>query len=153
MRALSSTRSATTRVTEPASTLPRRPAQAGAAGTSRISNGLNVLANPGERADYLVSVTLTQLSAFVLVARLGSVKDAAKMLNVSEPAVSQALTALRQHLGDQLIMRNGATMTLTTAGVKLLPVASQMVALGAEAQAAVRSGQGLPEQLRLVTTS
>ena len=88
-----------------------------------------------------------------MVARLGSVKDAAKMLNVSEPAVSQALTALRQHLGDPLIMRNGATMSLTTAGVKLLPVASQMVALGAEAQAAVRSGQGLPEQLRLVTTS
>ena len=98
-------------------------------------------------------MTLTQLSAFVMVARLGSVKDAAKMLNVSEPAVSQALTALRQHLGDQLVMRNGATMTLTIAGVKLLPVASQMVALGAEAQAAVRSGQGLPEQLRLVTTS
>jgi DNA-binding transcriptional LysR family regulator len=98
-------------------------------------------------------VTLTQLSAFVMVARLGSVKDAAKMLNVSEPAVSQALTALRQHLGDQLITRNGATMQLTTAGVKLLPVASQMVALGAEAQAAVRAGQGLPEQLRLVTTN
>src|SRR5579875_2883577 len=88
-----------------------------------------------------------------MVARLGSVKDAAKMLNVSEPAVSQALTALRQHLGDQLITRNGVSMTLTTAGVKLLPVASQMVALGAEAQAAVRAGQGLPEQLRLVTTS
>src|ERR1700760_770897 len=98
-------------------------------------------------------VTLTQLSAFVMVARLGSVKDAAKTLNVSEPAVSQALTALRQHLGDQLITRNGATMQLTTAGVKLLPVASQMVALGAEAQAAVRAGQGLPEQLRLVTTN
>ena len=86
----------------------------------------------------IFSVTLTQLSAFVMVARLGSVKDAAKMLNVSEAAVSQALTALRQHLGDLLIMRNGATMSLTTAGVKLLPVASQMVALGAEAQAAVR---------------
>jgi LysR family transcriptional regulator, low CO2-responsive transcriptional regulator len=98
-------------------------------------------------------VTLTQLSAFVMVARLGSVKDAAKTLNVSEPAVSQALTALRQHLGDQLITRNGTTMQLTTAGVKLLPVASQMVALGAEAQAAVRAGQGLPEQLRLVTTN
>src|ERR1700743_3944429 len=88
-----------------------------------------------------------------MVARLGSVKDAAKMLNVSEPAVSQSLTALRQHLGDQLITRNAATMSLTTAGVKLLPVASQMVALGAEAQAAVRAGQGLPEQLRLVTTN
>ena len=121
-------------------------------GKSRISNGLRILAYPAGTAHYL-KVTLTQLSAFVMVARLGSVKDAAKMLNVSEPAVSQALTALRQHLGDQLITRNGPTMSLTTAGVKLLPVASQMVALGAEAQAAVRAGQGLPEQLRLVTTS
>src|ERR1700727_3254783 len=98
-------------------------------------------------------VTLSRRSAVVTSGRLGAPKDAAKMLNVSEPAVSQALTALRQHLGDQLITRNGATMSLTTAGVKLLPVASQMVALGAEAQAAVRAGQGLPEQLRLVTTS
>jgi len=99
------------------------------------------------------SVTLTQLSAFVLTARLGSVKDAATALNVSEPAVSQALAALRQHLGDQLITRNGNGMTLTPAGARLLPVASQMVALGAEAQAAVRVAQGLPTQLRLVTDS
>jgi DNA-binding transcriptional LysR family regulator len=99
-------------------------------------------------------VTLTQLSAFVLVARLGSVKSAAKALNVSEPAVSQALSALRQHLGDQLIGRGEAgAMALTPGGTRLLPVASQMVALGAEAQAAVRAAQGLPTQLRLVTTS
>jgi DNA-binding transcriptional LysR family regulator len=98
-------------------------------------------------------VTLTQLSAFVLVARLGSVKAAAKALNVSEPAVSQALAALRQHLDDQLVIRDAAAMTLTPGGARLLPIASQMVALGAEAQAAVRAAQGLPTQLRLVTTS
>ncbi len=98
-------------------------------------------------------MTLTQLSAFVLTARLGSVKDAAKALNVSEPAVSQAITALRQQLGDQLIIRDGTGMTLTAAGARLLPIASQMVALGAEAQAAVRIAQGLPDQLRLVTSS
>ena len=46
-------------------------------------------------------MTLTQLNAFVLVARLGSVTSAANALGVSESAVSQALTALRQHLGDQ----------------------------------------------------
>jgi DNA-binding transcriptional LysR family regulator len=104
-------------------------------------------------ADYGL-VTLTQLSAFVLVARLGSVKAAAQALNVSEPAVSQALTALRQHLGDQLISRReSGGMALTSGGSRLLPVASQMVALGAEAQAAVRAAQGLPAQLRLVTTS
>ena len=44
-------------------------------------------------------MTLTQLNAFVLVARLGSVTSAASALGVSESAVSQALTALRQHLG------------------------------------------------------
>ena len=96
---------------------------------------------------------MTQLSAFVLVARLGSVKAAAKALNVSEPAVSQALSALRQHLDDQLIIRDAAAMTLTSGGARLLPIASQMVALGAEAQAAVRAAQGRPMQLRLVTSS
>jgi DNA-binding transcriptional LysR family regulator len=98
-------------------------------------------------------MTLTQLNAFVLVARLGSVTAAASALGVSEPAVSQALTALRQHLGDQLITRGPAGMTLTPGGSRLLPTASQMVVLGAEAHAAVRAAQGAPEQLRLVATS
>jgi LysR family transcriptional regulator, low CO2-responsive transcriptional regulator len=110
------------------------------------------LALAAASADHL-PVTLTQLSAFILVARLGSVKDAAKVLGVSEPAVSQALAALRQHLNDQLITRGTGGMTLTSGGGHLLPIASQMVALGAEAEAAVRAGQGLPQQLRLVSTS
>lgn len=98
-------------------------------------------------------VTLTQLSTFVLVARLGSVKAAATALGVSEPAVSQALSALRQQLGDQLVERVGTTMRLTAAGSRLLPVASQMVSLGADAEAAVRAGKGAPEQLRVVASS
>jgi DNA-binding transcriptional LysR family regulator len=98
----------------------------------------------------MLGMTLTQLSTFVLVARLGSVKAAAGALGVSEPAVSQALSALRQHLSDPLIERSGAGMRLTPAGSRLLPVASQMVALGADAEAAVRAGQGAPEQLRVV---
>jgi len=98
-------------------------------------------------------MTLTQLSAFVLVARLGSVKAAASALNVSEPAVSQAISALRQHLHDQLIVRRAGGMTLTPGGSRLLAVAAQMVALGAEAEAAVRAARGAPEQLRLLCTS
>jgi LysR family transcriptional regulator, low CO2-responsive transcriptional regulator len=98
-------------------------------------------------------VTLTQLNAFVLVARLGSVTAAASALGVSEPAVSQALAALRQHLGDQLISRGPAGMTLTPGGSRLLATASQIVVLGAEAHAAVRAAQGAPEQLRVVATS
>jgi DNA-binding transcriptional LysR family regulator len=98
-------------------------------------------------------MTLTQLNAFVLVARLGSVTAAANALGVSEPAVSQALTALRQHLGDQLVSRGPNGMTLTTGGSKLLATASQIVVLGAEAHAAVRAAQGAPQQLRVVATS
>jgi LysR family transcriptional regulator, low CO2-responsive transcriptional regulator len=97
-------------------------------------------------------MTLTQLNAFVLVARLGSVTAAATALGVSEPAVSQALAALRQHLGDQLVTRGPAGMTLTPGGSRLLPAASQIVALGAEAHAAVRAARGAPEQLRVVAT-
>jgi DNA-binding transcriptional LysR family regulator len=98
-------------------------------------------------------MTLTQLNAFVLVARLGSVRAAAVALGVSESAVSQALTALRQDLGDQLITRSQAGMTLTAGGARLLGTASQIVVLGAEAHAAVRAAQGAPEQLRVVATS
>jgi DNA-binding transcriptional LysR family regulator len=98
-------------------------------------------------------MTLTQLNAFVLVARLGSVRAAASALGVSESAVSQAITALRQDLGDQLITRSQAGMTLTPGGTRLLGTASQIVVLGVEAYAAVRAAQGAPEQLRIVATS
>src|SRR5262249_30534449 len=98
-------------------------------------------------------MTLTQLNAFVLVARLGSVTAAANALGVSEPAVSQALSALRQHLGDQLVTLGPGGMILTAGGFRLLSAASQIVVLGAEAHAAVRAAQGAPEQLRVVATS
>src|SRR6202035_5437259 len=97
-------------------------------------------------------MTLTQLNAFVLVARLGSVRAAAVALGVSESAVSQAITALRQDLGDQLITRSQAGMTLTPGGTRLLGTAWQIVVLGAEAHAAVRAAQGAPEQLRVVAS-
>nr|WP_247648645.1 LysR family transcriptional regulator [Saccharomonospora xinjiangensis] len=98
-------------------------------------------------------MTLGQLSAFVLVARLGSVTGAARALGVSEPAVSQALSALRHHHGDRLVVRTAQGMTLTPAGRRLLPIASRMVELGADAEAAVRGAGGAPEPLRLALTS
>ena len=98
-------------------------------------------------------MTLTQLKVFVLVARLGSVRAAATALGVSEPAVSQALTALRHSLGDQLLERGASGMQLTAAGQRVVPIASQMVHLAAEAEEAVRLSQGAPELLRVVATS
>ncbi|WP_336205178.1 LysR family transcriptional regulator [Nonomuraea sp. LPB2021202275-12-8] len=92
-------------------------------------------------------MTLSQLGAFVFVARLGTVKAAARALGVSEPAVSQSLAQLRRHLGDPLLIRVGDRMVLTEGGRRLLGIASQMVALGAEAMAAVQPG---PARLHVV---
>src|SRR3954471_1030227 len=52
-------------------------------------------------------MTLAQLQSFVLVARHGSVKAAAAELEVTEPAVSVAVAALRRELGDELFVREG----------------------------------------------
>jgi DNA-binding transcriptional LysR family regulator len=98
-------------------------------------------------------VTLTQLEAFVLVARLGSVKAAARSLGVSEPAVSSALAALRQQLGDPLITKTPTGMALTPAGQRFVPIASQMVGLAAEGHSAIRQAQGAPARIRVAATS
>jgi DNA-binding transcriptional LysR family regulator len=98
-------------------------------------------------------MTLTQLKVFVLVTRLGTVKGAASALGVSEPAVSQALAALRQHLGDPLIVKSSTGMELTPAGQRVVAIASQMVNLAVEAETAVRVSNGAPELLRVVATS
>ncbi len=96
-------------------------------------------------------MTLTQLNAFVYVARLGSVKAAARALGVSEPAISQALGALRLHLGDPLLVRSGDRMVPTEGGRRLLGIASQMIALSAEAEAAVHAVRA--ERLHVIATS
>src|SRR2546429_6517417 len=130
------------------------PAPACAAPSNSGSREQSTRANAGgSRGDNGMVMTLTQLNAFVLVARLGSVTAAANALGVSESAVSQALSALRVHLGDELVTRGSVGMTLTPGGSRLLATASQIVVLGAEAHAAVRAAQGAPEQLRVVSSS
>ena len=96
---------------------------------------------------------MTQLEAFVLVARLGSVKAAAGALGVTEPAVSGALAALRQQLGDPLITKTAAGMSLTAGGERFVGIASQMVALAAEGESVIRQAQGAPARIRVAATS
>jgi DNA-binding transcriptional LysR family regulator len=98
-------------------------------------------------------VTLTQLEAFVLVARLGSVKAAAETLGVSEPAVSGALAALRQQLSDPLITKTSTGMSLSPGGQRFVSIASQIVALAAEGESAIRQAQGAPARVRVAATS
>src|SRR4051812_11998420 len=85
-------------------------------------------------------MTLAQLQSFVLVARHGSVKAAAAELEVTEPAVSVAVAALRKELGDELFVRHGRGIALTPGGRRLASLASEILGLAEQARRSVAAG-------------
>ena len=82
-------------------------------------------------------MTLSQLRSFVTVARLGSVKAAARALKVSEPAVSGAVRALRRQFADELYVRAGGIIELTPGGRQLARAAGEILGLAEQAQRTV----------------
>lgn len=75
---------------------------------------------------------LTQLRAFVTVAREGNLSRAAERLHLTQPAVSLQIKSLQATLGLQLFMRTPSGMALTDDGAKLLPFAERVMASMAE---------------------
>src|ERR1700735_466163 len=96
---------------------------------------------------------LAQLQSFVLVARLGSVKAAAAQLEVTEPAVSVAVAALRKELGDELFVREGRGIALTAGGRRLAALAAEILGLGEQARRSVPDSAGQPRRLQVVATN
>lgn len=86
------------------------------------------------------------------VARLGSVKAAAVALEVSEPAVSAAVGALRRELGDRLYVRTGGVIELTPGGRRLASAASEILGLAEEARRQVRDADAQTTALRVAAT-
>jgi len=97
-------------------------------------------------------MTLAQLQSFVLVARLGSVKAAAAELEVTEPAVSVAVAALRRELGDELFVRDGRGIALTPGGRRLAALASEILGLAEQARRSVHESAGAPQRMQVVAT-
>src|SRR5580693_1425610 len=98
-------------------------------------------------------MTLAQLRSFVLVARLGSVKAAAAELEVTEPAVSVAVAALRKELGDELFVRDGRGIALTAGGRRLAALAAEILGLAEQARRSVQDSPGQPRRVHVVATS
>ncbi|MEO9221193.1 MAG: LysR family transcriptional regulator [Mycobacteriaceae bacterium] len=74
-------------------------------------------------------MTPTQLRAFTAVVRLGSVKQAAAELGVSEAAVSLHVGQLRKELGDRLFTRTAAGLAFTPGGLRLASRAAEILGL------------------------
>lgn len=93
---------------------------------------------------------LYQLKTFVAVARGGSITHAAKVVHLSQPAVSAHIKTLEDELGLSLFDRTSRGMTLTAEGKRLLTRAEQTIAAHRELlDEAARARGGLRGTLRL----
>jgi len=77
----------------------------------------------------LVMLSLRQLKAFVTVAETRSFTKAAKILYLTQPAVSAQLKALEDRLGVQLMERNDKTIMMTEAGQLLYEESQKILSL------------------------
>jgi LysR family transcriptional regulator, low CO2-responsive transcriptional regulator len=98
-------------------------------------------------------VTFTQLRAFATVARVGSLSAAARVLGVSEPAVSSAVASLRRDLGDPLFVRARGGVRLTPGGERLAAAAAEILGLEDRMRREVREARGEHGVLRLAVSA
>lgn len=74
-----------------------------------------------------MSVTLRQLEIFNAVVKSGQVTKAAKLLYISQSAVSLALTEMENQLGGALFDRSGRSLELNDRGRFFLPLSREIV--------------------------
>ncbi len=98
--------------------------------------------------DQTYQPTLSQLRAFVAVAEYRHFGTAAARLGVSQPTLSQALAALENGLGLQLIERSTRRVLVTAEGTRLLPQATATLE-AADRFVASATGDGLGGTLRM----
>lgn len=93
------------------------------------------------------------LDTFVLAANLASFSAAAKILKVSQAAVSQRIGALEEEAGTSLFLREGGRVALTEAGKILHRYAQQIIELHDRARAEVATMPAVQGELALAASS
>jgi DNA-binding transcriptional LysR family regulator len=110
-----------------------------------------MLPRRGEKLTYHQSVALTgeresvnisQLRTFVAVIESGTFSEAARVLGISQPAVTMQMQALEAELGATLLDRRYRRVDLTEAGRLLLPRAQQILAELDETREAIEGLSG-----------
>lgn len=98
-------------------------------------------------------MTPSQLRAFGAVVRLGSVKQAAAELGVTEAAVSLHVGQLRKELGDKLFSRTAAGLAFTPGGLRLASRAAELLGLQDRTVLEVRQAGSGRRLLRVAASS
>ncbi|MEL6125564.1 MAG: pca operon transcription factor PcaQ [Pseudomonadota bacterium] len=73
-------------------------------------------------------IKFRHIQSFVEIARQGSLKAAAEMLSLTQPAISRTLKELEEILGTSLMLRSRAGITLTAEGAAFLHFARMSLA-------------------------
>ncbi len=93
-----------------------------------------------------------QLVVFARVVEAGSVTDAARALNITQPAVSSRLRNLQSLLGEQLYVPSRRGIELTAAGAALLPYARAVAHAMERASHAFAGAIGLPARVAVAVS-
>lgn len=83
-----------------------------------------------------------QLNVFLAAAETLNFTQAARLLHMSQPSVSQHIQSLEQSLGQELFVRAGRRIELTDAGQALVPLARDMVDRSLEIEETMKSLNG-----------
>ena len=75
-------------------------------------------------------IKLQQLNTFLEISRAGSIRKAAEVMGLSQPALSRSLTLLEQELGVRLLERSVHGVAVTEAGRTLLSKARLIASPG-----------------------
>ena len=96
-------------------------------------------------------ISLADLQFVEALARAGSLSGAARLLNVTPPALSMRLRKLEQSLGVNLVVRSSRRVRFTGEGEHLVHEAQELLGrIGALPEALAREGRGLAGPLRIV---
>ncbi len=93
------------------------------------------------------------MQVFVAVVELGSQSAAAEHLDLSRPVVSRYLAELEDWIGARLMHRTTRKLSLTAAGLEILPRCRQMLDLSGDMQAAVSTSDDAPRGMLRISAS
>ena len=85
------------------------------------------------------------LKLFLAVHEQGSLSGAARLLKLGQPTLSRRIAELEETVGEALFDRQSYGVSLTPAGIKLLPAAQSMAEWANEAELSVTKQSYLPE--------
>lgn len=94
-----------------------------------------------------------ELKAFHMVARLGSITQAAKKLGLSQPTVTTQVRNLEAQYGVELFYRGGRRLVVSEEGAKLLPMVQKMLQQEADIEFFLRNSGQLQGSLRIAATA